>query len=236
MARILRRSGANFEMIGHDGNTAASYLFGNTRPQTPQTEFIDILACNSFSQFNAQDTNGWTILHRAAAWGIAADVRRLLQMNASTESRTYKLAWTPLFCAVCHKNFETLQELWNSGDDLDLREQQDVRGWNLLHVAAGCGNFEAIPYLLERGVSLEAISKPASRLVPPPVRGKSVTPAEVARSCGEAAYAKWNEALKAAGPGVEPGRSEIDWKAEATDTRLGECECCDSWDAPPSIY
>jgi ankyrin repeat protein len=108
----------------------------------------------------------------AAAWGTAADVRRLLQMNASAESRTYKLAWTPLFCAVCFKNIGTLQELWNDGDELEVKEQQDVRGWNLLHVAVGYGKFEAVPYLLEQGVSLEAISKPASRLVPPSVQKK----------------------------------------------------------------
>jgi ankyrin repeat protein len=111
-------------------------------------------------------------------------------MNASAESRTYKLAWPPLFCAVCYKNIGTLQELWDDGDELEVKEQQDVRGWNLLHVAAGYGKFEAVPYLLEQCVSLEAISKPASRLVPPSVRGRSVTPAEVARSCGEAAYSQ----------------------------------------------
>lgn len=229
IARLLLCNGANVEVFGADGFTAASYLYGPFRPRIAQTEFVEILACNSFSHFNAQDTDGWTVLHRAAAWGTAADVRVLLQMKASTSLRTSRLNWTPLFCAVCYKNMHTLRELWDEGDDAQLKEQQDLRGWNLLHVAAGYANFEAVPFLLERGVDLHKVSKATSRFVPMPLRDKCVTPTEVARSCGEKLYAKWVKALRDAGHEVSLEPAEIDWDSEEVTGGLGFCECCESW-------
>jgi hypothetical protein len=217
------------EVLAYNGFTAASHLYGSTRPKVPQTEFVEILANNSFSNFNAQDKDGWTALHRAAAWGTSADVRVLVQMKASIESRTSMLDWTPDFVAVCYKNLDTLQELWNSHGDANFKDHQDFRGWNLLHMAAGYGNYDAVPFLIERGVSLEATSKATSRSVPYALRGRCVTPNEVARCCGEEAYGKWAQALRIVGREVDVRPEDIDWSVEGVVESLGCCECCNNW-------
>ncbi|KAF2736145.1 ankyrin [Polyplosphaeria fusca] len=200
IARLLLLAGANVEVSYRNGLTAASYLYGKSRGErVPQTEFLEILANNSFSNFNGQDNNGWTVLHRAAAWGTAANVRTLIKMQTSIWSRTTKLDWTPQFIAVCFKNLDTLQELWNQHTDADFKNNQDFRGWNMLHMAAGYGKFDAVPFLIQQGVELGAMSKPTSRSVPYSVRGISVTPNELARCFGEDAYRKWAEALRVSG-------------------------------------
>ncbi|KAF2019501.1 ankyrin [Aaosphaeria arxii CBS 175.79] len=227
--RLLLHTGANVEVLGVNGFTAASFLYGPSRDPVPQTEYLEVLACNSFSNFNAKDHTGWTALHRAAAFGTSADVKTLLRMKASIDSRTYSLKWTPLFCAVCFYNMDTLQELWTQHNDPTLKDQQDLRGWNLLHIAAGAGNFEAALFLLQQGVDQRAASRATSRFVPPALRDRCVTPGEVARNCGEDAYKKWTEALSGAGHEVDVRPEDIDWGTEDVDGKLGGCECCENW-------
>ncbi|KAJ4305582.1 hypothetical protein N0V90_001113 [Kalmusia sp. IMI 367209] len=181
IARLLIHSGADIEVLGDDGFTSAFFLFGYAgQNKVPQTEFLEILSSNFFSNFNGQDKDGWSVLHRVATFGTAADVRTLTQLKASVDSQTHNLHWTPIFCAVCFGNMGTLEELRRLYDDPSLKDRMDIRGWNFLHVAAGAGNSEAIPFLLEKGVDLKATSKARSRSIPPALRNKSVTPSEVA--------------------------------------------------------
>ncbi|ORY16252.1 ankyrin repeat-containing domain protein [Clohesyomyces aquaticus] len=230
IARLLLHHGADVEVIGEDGFTSAFFLYGySAQEKVPQAEFLEILACNSFSNFNGQDNEGWSVLHRIATFGTAEDVKTLVRMRASIHSRTHNLHWTPIFCAVCFSNMETLRELWEIYDDIGLKDIVDLRGWNLLHVAAGAGNFETIPYLLKQGVSLKAASKATSRSVPPALRNKSVTPSDVARNCGESAYKKWTESVRAAGEDVEVSPEDIDWTNESVDGVFGGCDCCKEW-------
>jgi hypothetical protein len=88
-----------------------------------------------------------------------------------------------------------------------------------------------VPYLLERGVSVDAVSTATSRFVPPFLRGKCVTPTEVARNFGEETYLKWTELLQVAGHSVDIRPEEVDWTSENADRVFGVCECCDNWDS-----
>jgi hypothetical protein len=166
------------------------------------------------------------VLHRAAAYGTAADVRALVSVGTSTETRTSRLTWTPVCCAVCYGNTDTLQEPLRFENDV---HQVDFRGWNLLHLAAGYGTFDAVPLLIERGVDLHALSDATSKYVPPLLRGKCFSPGDVARNCGREAYAKWVQAVEAAGQAVDVQCGDIDWDVEDKDGRFGKCECCDGW-------
>lgn len=154
-------------------------------------------------------------------------MRALIDVKASVDVRTTRLAWTPIFCAVCYGNMETLKELWNHES---VSSQVDFRGWNLLHVAAGYGNFNAVPFLIEKGVDVDALSDATAHFVPPLLRGRCVKPGDIAKACGEEAYVKWTEALKAAGRDVDVVPQDIDWAVEEADARFGECECCDGWE------
>ncbi|KAF2448525.1 ankyrin [Karstenula rhodostoma CBS 690.94] len=104
----------------------------------------------------SKDVYGWAVLHRAAAWGTADDVNILLRFGTMQSLRSRRLSWTPLICAVAHKNIETLQALCNPRIERGICEEQDLRGWDLLHIAVGYVNLEAVPYLLEKGVDPEA--------------------------------------------------------------------------------
>ncbi|OAL47298.1 ankyrin [Pyrenochaeta sp. DS3sAY3a] len=230
IARLVLHSGADVEAIGGYGFTSAFFLFGYAgQEKAPQTEFLEILASNSFANFNGQDKDGWSVLHRVAAFGTAADIKSLIQTKASVHSRTHNLHWTPIFCAVCFGNMETLKELWTQHDDVGLKDKTDLRGWNLLHVAAGAGNFEAVPYLLEQGVNIKGTSKATSRFVPPALRNKAVTPSDIARNCGESAYNKWAEVVRTTSQELDVDTEDIDWTTENVDGVYGGCECCEEW-------
>lgn len=227
---MLLHSGADIEVIGECGFTPAFFLYGYAgQTKAAQTEFLEILAANSFSNFNGVDHDGWNLVHRVAVYGTAADIKTLVQVKVSLHARTHNLHWIPIFCAVCFGNMETLKELWNQYSDLDLKDITDLRGWNLLHVAAGAGNFDAVPFLLEHGVDLKVISKPTSRFVPPALRNRSVTPSEVAQNCGQDAYVKRTAAIRAAGHETSVATEDIDWTTETIDEIFGGCDCCSEW-------
>jgi ankyrin repeat protein len=122
---------------------------------------------------------------------------------------------------------DTLQELWKYENE---PHQRDFRGWNLLHVAAGYGNFAAVPFLIERGVDLHALSDATARFVPPLLRGKCVAPGDIARGFGQEAYGKWTDAVRAAGRDVEVAPGDMDWDLEEGGGKFGNCECCDGWE------
>jgi hypothetical protein len=207
--------------------TAALCLFGSSRIRESQSEFIELLGGNSFKLFDVQDSCGWTALHRAAAFGTREDVNALLRMKASIDVLTYNLEWTPLFCAVCFGNIGAMHELWGCYENPSA--MTDLRGWNLLHIAAGAGKFGAIPFLLEQGVDAKAMSKATSRLVPPPLEGRSVTPNVVAKACGEDAYEKWCEVLISNGNMADMAPVDIDWGNGDGEVGYGGCECCEQW-------
>lgn len=220
---------ADVELLSLNGSTVASFLYGCDRPRIQQTEFLEIIASHSFSHFNTQDKLGWTVLHRAAAWGTADDIKVLSRMNAIRKLRTLRLGWSPLICAVAYRNLDTMRVLFEISGETELHEEHDIRGWNLLHIAIAYGNLDAVPYLLHKKVSLEASSTATSSYVPLWLKDREVRPSEMARGFGELAYRRWTEQLESAGLAVDVRPEEIDWTLEGPDQAFGECECCDNW-------
>ncbi|KAH7064294.1 ankyrin repeat-containing domain protein [Paraphoma chrysanthemicola] len=227
IARLCLRTGIDIEVMASNGHTAALCLFGSSRIRGSQSEFIELLGSKSFSLFDAHDSCGWTALHRAAAFGTREDVNALLRMKASANVLTYNLQWTPLSCAVCFGNVDAMQELWGCYENPSA--MTDLRGWNLLHIAAGAGRFGAIPFLLDHGVDVKAGSKATSRHVPPPLEGRSVTPSVVAKACGEGAYEQWCEVLSSNGHMADTLPVNIEWGNGYSKARYGGCECCEGW-------
>lgn len=216
--------------MSSDGLTAPMYLYGAGRRPQSQTEFLDILSCNSCTVIDRQDKCGWSILHRAAAFGTREDVKALLVRNVERFISTYNLAWNALFSAVCHNNYETMEELWPIYTN--PHQMTDLRGWNLLHVAAGAGNFEAVPFLIEHGVDVEDMSNVASRFVPPSLENQRLTPSDIARAYGEVSYQVWCSTLESCGRTANPSSDDIDWNGPEAKPQIsyGGCECCDTWE------
>jgi ankyrin repeat protein len=229
LARLCFSNKVDANFTGCDGMTAPMFLYSTGRKSEAQTEFLEIMACNSFTEINRQDPCGWTVLHRAAAFGTREDIKALLALNLATHIGTYHLEWTALFCAVCHNNRDTMEELWSAYGN--PHQMTDLRGWNLLHVAAGAGNFEVVDYLIQHGVSLDATSNATSRCVPPGLEDRRLTPSDVARVYGEESYRIWSSTLESCGRTANPQFESIDWSITEDEPHIayGGCECCDDW-------
>ncbi|KAH7351315.1 ankyrin repeat-containing domain protein [Rhexocercosporidium sp. MPI-PUGE-AT-0058] len=115
IARWLLHKEADAHYISARGWTAAFGLFGDAPMyKAPCDEFLDCLASASFVDLDAQDGEGWSVMHRAAAYGTAEQIRSLIYRGASLETRTRHPGWTPAFCAVQFNNISTLKEMIES--------------------------------------------------------------------------------------------------------------------------
>ncbi|KAF1977265.1 hypothetical protein BU23DRAFT_662938 [Bimuria novae-zelandiae CBS 107.79] len=174
IARLCFSHGVDADYIVSDGITALMPLYHVDCKPLDQTEFIDLLACNSYTEVDRQDASGWSALHRAAAFGTCQDVKK-----------------------------------------------GHLRGWNLLHVAVGAGNFEAIPFFVQHSVGPEAKSNATSRAVLRLLEHERVTPSQVARIYGEESYRVWCEAMRSCGRAADPSFDDVEWSTEDEDSHIG---------------
>src|SRR5882757_7830454 len=131
VARWLLDNRADVHHISARGWTPAFSLFGEeSRHQNSCEEFLELLLGASFDNFNAQDGAGWTIMHRAAAWGNADHIKSLLTRGATLDIRMSNLGWTPIFCAVQFNNLSTFAEVVQNQPH--FLAATGARGWTLL--------------------------------------------------------------------------------------------------------
>ncbi len=173
------------------GWTPLFYLYGaigipQTAPshRTHQTsiEYLRFLSSNSFQEVNAQDSLGWTCMHRAAIHGTGEDIVDLLSIDSSPFVKTKLLQWSPIWMAVYNSNFSTFQALAKVQSEYFM--ETDIQAWTLLHIAAGTGNKQIIDRLLKDGADVHATTDSRASVVPEALKGRSVTPLEVALATG----------------------------------------------------
>ncbi|RDL41307.1 uncharacterized protein BP5553_01286 [Venustampulla echinocandica] len=76
VARWLLENGADVHHISARGWTPLFSLFGAQPCHSgPCGEFLELFSAACFDDFNAQDRDGWTIMHRAAAFGNAEHIK-----------------------------------------------------------------------------------------------------------------------------------------------------------------
>ncbi len=151
--------------------------------------------CQGFSNLNVQSEPGWTVLHCAAAYGSAQDIKQLMACGADLSINTYEEGWTPIFCAAAYDNPSAFKELALSMQS-NLVTAVDFRGWTLLHVAARSGSSDVIAALLEAGADPHCSSFPSHIPDSVSLSGRSLTPAEVAAIQGEETLGRLNEVLR----------------------------------------
>lgn len=163
------------------------------------TELLDICAARGLDErdWDGQDGLGWTIFHRAAAFGRAKDLKKLLSLGASSEIRTFKLKWLPIFCAVEFGNESTFDLLADLIYSRTLPKLVDSRGWNLLHFAAENGSDSLITKLLTRGLDPNAKTDKSTIAVPERLSLKALAANDIAKFYNNEAV--YERALKAAG-------------------------------------
>ncbi|KAL2068639.1 hypothetical protein VTL71DRAFT_14976 [Oculimacula yallundae] len=195
IARILISHGTEIHHINATGWTPAFHIFGAAPNATFNTshESLEILSAASFSDFDTQDQEGWTCMHRAAAYGCAEDIRLLLKLNVTTNIQTIKVCWTPIFCAVHFGNISTFDELRRI--ETNFLALRDVRRWTLLHVAVNAKRLDMIEHLVRLGADPHARTLATKFLVPGGLKDIAATPANVAVLRGDKVFARYVEAL-----------------------------------------
>jgi ankyrin repeat protein len=193
---MLLKAGAELEYTNCRMWTSARYIFEPHRQHRDSVKLLELFAGLENTFWNAPDRVGWTILHRAAAFGTGEDVRKILLMQGSPTIRTFKLNWLPIFCAVEAGNESTFEVLL-AVPVLDFAKLKDTRGWNLLHLAAQSGSLAILSKLLYLGIHPEEKTIASSLLIPDELKAKKLTSEIIARHYqNENIY---NHALKAAG-------------------------------------
>jgi len=208
-ARMLISRGADVHHINAKGWTPAFSIFGfiPDAHRMPCNEYLEILSAASFADFDAQDGEGWTCMHRAAAFGNAEDIKLLLKCQASTSSRTIKVSWMPIFCAVQFGNISTFNELRKVQPEyLDLR---DIRKWSLLHLAVNAQRLDMLELLISLGADPHVRTLATEFLVPDDLKNQSLTPGDIAGLRGEDVLSRYVGALRRCGHDLEVTRDGV---------------------------
>jgi len=203
-ARLLLVRDVEVHHVNAKGWTPAFNLFGSFPPGVKHdscSEYLDILSAESFADFNLQDGEGWTCMHRAAAFGNGGDIRHLLKLNVSAILKTTKLSWLPIFCAVQFGNMATYKELAKIHHN--LLALIDVRKWSLLHVAVNAKRLDIMCELINLGANPHCRSMATKFLVPEDVKGISVRPGDIAILRGPEVLLSYVQALRACGYELE---------------------------------
>ncbi|PVH72684.1 ankyrin [Cadophora sp. DSE1049] len=217
-AMLLLARDVEVHHVNTKGWTPAFSLFGSFPPDAQNkscNEYLDILSASSFADFDLQDGKGWTCMHRAAAFGNAADIKQLLRLNVSAMLKTFKLSWLSIFCAVQFGNMSTFKDLVKV--HLNVLALTDVRKWSLLHVAVNAQKIDIMCELVSMGADPHSRSMATKFLVPDGLKGHSVTPGDIAILRGPEVLSAYVRALKGCGhelevtDDVEDNESDIFW-------------------------
>jgi ankyrin repeat protein len=197
IVRLLLDANAELEYVNRRRWTPAQYIYDPQLCNLHTIELLDIYACRDFDQWDSQDAAGWTILHRASAFGRGKDIRKLLHLRASSIIYTFTLNWLPLFCSVKFGNESTFDVLADLIPRRDFPILMDVRGWTLLHLAAENGSEVLMTKLLRRGLDPYMKSDASSLAVPEGLELLELIPGDIAKRCNN--QEAYERALKGAG-------------------------------------
>lgn len=182
--RLLLSANAELEYVNRRMWTSIRYIYDPQLSNLYSLELLDICAAQNFTQWDMQDAKGWTLFHRAAAFGRGGDIKKLLHLRASSTLCTFILNWLPIFCAINFGNESTFDVLVKLIPRRSLPTLTDSRGWTLLHLAAENGSETLITRLLRLGVDPSARSDKSSVAVPKGLPFKELTPGDIAKFCG----------------------------------------------------
>lgn len=182
VARILVKHGADTYHVNTLGWNPLFYCWPKVQATWEErSDFVKLLHEYSNLELDAVDTKHWTALHRASAFGTAQDVETLMGLGADPLKAILPLHWQAIFYAVQAGNWPTYSKLLPHYG-LDVVRMADVRGWSLLHIAADIGSRLHIRDLLKRGANPNRESDPFVSYVEDNLRGRSLTPEDVARA------------------------------------------------------
>lgn len=148
-----------------------------------KSEILKLLAEHSVLDLEMVDSKQWTALHRASAFGTAADIKVLISLGVNPLVPSAHLHWQAVHYAVTAGNEQAYFELVNYYGDNAVR-MVNKRGWTLLHIAASIGSRPLRRTLLEGGSDPDRLSRPFFSYMDKSLAGKKFTAEETARAHG----------------------------------------------------
>lgn len=171
-----------------------------------------------------KDSQGWTALHRCAAFGTANDVYKLVDLGASSFVDSYITTWgrSPLHVAALMNNVSTLQALADlsvsghnahdgAGQQRAILETADINGWTPLHLAIYCKATNAAKWLLGNKVDVHKRTYRTAIWFPENHTDETFSVMDVANMAGEKVLEEFSSLLVNAGYDIATDGSDIYW-------------------------
>jgi ankyrin repeat protein len=199
VVRLLLRHGASQDHINTIGWNVTFFCWPYLEfGRRSMLDYFNLLADDSIQDLEAVDTEGWTVLHRVAAYATATELLELIRQGARPEQEALPLRWNALHHAVFYGNEDTYKALIPHFIN-DMTSMLDERGWTLLHIAASAGHYMIAQDLLARGANPDALSKPFMSHMPVSLHGRACTPRQVASAQGPEREAQYVEVMRVCG-------------------------------------
>ncbi|PVH84399.1 ankyrin [Cadophora sp. DSE1049] len=184
IVRLLLSAGAELDYVNRRRWTCLRYLYDPTLYNLYTVELLELCHQEEFDGWDCPDTSGWTMAHRAAAFGHECDIRKLQNLKVCFTTSTLELHWLPIFCAVRYANESTFNILVDMISPSDLPKLRDVRGWTLLHLAAMTGSESILTRLFRCQCDPYIVSDKSEMSVPGGLEFRELTPDDIAKVCG----------------------------------------------------
>lgn len=210
ITRLLLRRGASQDHINSIGWNISFYCWPSPEcDQRCMTDFLNVLADDAVQDQDIVDTEGWTVLHRVASYGTAAEVQALIKQGAQPGQVALPLRWNALHHAVFYGNQATFEALLPFYGD-QIKSMIDERGWTLLHIAASAGHDSIVRKLLRQGLDTNALTRPFMSHMPESLFRRACTPREVAAAQGQEREERYLKAWWDSGVGGIASDAHID--------------------------
>lgn len=202
ITRLLLSEGASQDHVNTIGWNTAFFCWPalEVEEEKNMLEFLNLLDTWAYQDLDVADTEGWTALHRVAAYATPSEVERLIHLGAKPGQAAPPLLWNAIHHAVFYGNYATFVVLEKY---YDVNIMVDDRGWTLLHIAASAGHDRIVRHLLLNGANKAAKSLPYYSHMPESLFGCKCTPQEVAAAQGTQIENQYLDALREAEEDVE---------------------------------
>ncbi|KAI1275181.1 ankyrin [Xylaria sp. FL0933] len=213
IVRILVQRGADPAYTSAGGWSLYHYMFERGR-SAANTQYFSMF--HDYLIFDdVQDSQGWTSLHRCAAFGTAEDIYCLHRAGAPAWSGRYITLWggTPIHVAALQNNVSTLEALFGlCNRQLDALDAADNFGWTPLHRAAYHGAKDAMRWLLSKGADPHRTTYRSGRF-PHGHEGEVFSAADLAVLSGIECQQVFISILKDLGHDITIDGSDIYWES-----------------------
>ncbi|KAF7534007.1 hypothetical protein G7054_g6617 [Neopestalotiopsis clavispora] len=222
IVRILKRYGADASYCSAGAWSTLHYFFDEDKDKS-SADFANALG-DDLSFDEIKDPEGWTALHRCAAWGQAEDVYLLHRLGASTNPDHYltNLGWNPIHVAAWMDNVSTLEGLLHLAMSTSVGKQTakldsgianfvDFNGWSPLHLAVYRRATASARWLLHNNADPNMKTYRNANWFPEGYEGEVFEAVDLARMSGEKYLARFLDLLEEVGHEVVADGEEIFW-------------------------